>query len=778
MAEVDADTRRLGAASGRARWWPSWLCALAAYAAVVLVLYGDLLVDPSRVVSEAGADISEQWIHWLDLGFGELGRGNLVQWNPYVFSGNPFFAAWQPALLYPPNALCLVLPVGLAINFLVAAHVLLGGLFAYLWLARRGASPLGAWAGGLVWMLAGAAFQRIVGGHFTTMSVLAWSPAVLAAIDDLLERATFRWALGGAMAVALQLLAGCPQHVFFAGVGAGIYVLLRLPHAPRRWRSLLAVGGLYLGGLALAAAQVLPGLALAQETTRAGGLPYETAARFSLPPEALLSLVTPWPFGGVGDVPYWGRWFQWETSSFVGVAALALVVWGARRGDPAITRRAGIVACVLAVLAFGSGTPLYGLLYAYVPGFRHLRGLAKFNAHAVLFLAPLVAAGLDAFARRGASRGDRLALAGVAVAAAAAALLLHAEVLAAPWQAVVAWVRGTGETMLSGADYGAASFAAASRAAIAASLFVTAGAAAGMALALRRPRPLPAVVALVVVELVVVARATRATFEVAATRPSPAIASPAGGIGDGRIVSPGDNTVITARVKNVYGYDPIVLRRYAEFVAISQGFNPDRLDSDLPLLRAHPLFALLRARLAIMPSRQGPPRQVELTGALPHLLLVSGWRQAEGRDAVFHTMATPDFNPGAEAVLEAAPDPAPVAGGRRGTVRLLGESTDHLDIEANLPDAALLVVTDAWAEGWAARPLPGSSASAYRVMPADWVLRAIPLAAGHHRLRLEYVPRGFRAGVVTSLAAGACWLALAAWVVARLRRAKRLARQP
>ena len=37
------------------------------------------------------------------------------------------------------------------------------------------------------------------------------------------------------------------------------------------------------------------------------------------------------------------------------------------------------------------------------------------------------------------------------------------------------------------------------------------------------------------------------------------------------------------------------------------------------------------------------------------------------------------------------------------------------------------------------------------MQPGDWCLRAIPLAAGHHRLRLEYAPLGFRLGRWVSL---------------------------
>jgi len=51
------------------------------------------------------------------------------------------------------------------------------------------------------------------------------------------------------------------------------------------------------------------------------------------------------------------------------------------------------------------------------------------------------------------------------------------------------------------------------------------------------------------------------------------------------------------------------------------------------------------------------------------------------------------------------------------------------------------------------------------VMPANYCLRAIPLAAGHHRLVLEYLPRAFVIGRMMSLVAVAGYLGLFAWHV-------------
>src|ERR1039457_3301383 len=86
-----------------------------------------------------------------------------------------------------------------------------------------------------------------------------------------------------------------------------------------------------------------------------------------------------------------------------------------------------------------------------------------------------------------------------------------------------------------------------------------------------------------------------------------------------------------------------------------------------------------------------------------------------------------------------------------GTVSLLESSTDYLTLEADVQSPSILLVTDTYAKGWRARPLAGTVQSLYRVLPADYCLRAIPLAVGHHHLRLEYRPAGFVIGKWVSI---------------------------
>jgi hypothetical protein len=70
-----------------------------------------------------------------------------------------------------------------------------------------------------------------------------------------------------------------------------------------------------------------------------------------------------------------------------------------------------------------------------------------------------------------------------------------------------------------------------------------------------------------------------------------------------------------------------------------------------------------------------------------------------------------------------------------------------------------LLITDEYAASWHAVSLPGSTQPHYDLLPANYVLRAVPLAAGHHLLRVEYRPVAFTIGKWLSLISMIAFLA-------------------
>ncbi|MCU0723957.1 MAG: hypothetical protein MUC63_10160, partial [Planctomycetes bacterium] len=346
-------------------------CAALLLAALTFLMFADVLfAGPGIVVSHGLGDTARHFVAWREFGFAEMAAGRLPLWNPHLFCGNPYFGGFQSALLYPPNLVHLVLPVGRAINVTVALHVFLFGFFTFLWVTARGVRPAGGLAAAGVAAFGGGFFAHVYAGHLAHLCAMAWAPLVLAAVDGLFARPGPRHVLLGGAALALQALAGHPQFVLLTGLAAGPYALLRLIASPRRAVAAAGLAGILLLGAGLSAAQWMTGLQESADSFRgAAGLPFDLAAEYPLPPENLLLLVAPGALGENVHVPYWGRSFLWEAQPFFGVAGLALAILGAVLGRREHRLFSAPLAALCLVLALGDATPLFRWLYAGVPGF-------------------------------------------------------------------------------------------------------------------------------------------------------------------------------------------------------------------------------------------------------------------------------------------------------------------------------------------------------------------------------------------------------------------------
>ena len=217
--------------------------ALAAAAAVLLfatfyVFAEALFFGGDLILAQLNSDLTTQFIGWSEFAVREMSAGNLPLWNPHLYSGAPCLGGFQEALLYPPLWLHLLLPLPQAINWGIALHVFLAGLFTYMWMARRGLHPMAAMVAGLVFMFGGGYFMHITPGHLPNLRTMVWAPLIFLAIDDLTTTRSLRGAWLGSAAVAMQILAGHPQYVYYTALIAAPYALLGLWTAPARGRAL------------------------------------------------------------------------------------------------------------------------------------------------------------------------------------------------------------------------------------------------------------------------------------------------------------------------------------------------------------------------------------------------------------------------------------------------------------------------------------------------------------------------------------------------------------
>jgi hypothetical protein len=108
---------------------------------------------------------------------------------------------------------------------------------------------------------------------------------------------------------------------------------------------------------------------------------------------------------------------------------------------------------------------------------------------------------------------------------------------------------------------------------------------------------------------------------------------------------------------------------------------------------------------------------------------------------------------------------SPVPAGWRpgaGSARIVEDTPGSTRIEVQAAEPALLVLNDAWAPGWSAT-VDGTSAE---VLRANWVVRAVTVPTGSHRVEFRYHTPGLRVGWFVALLG---WTLLGAWAVAARR---------
>jgi hypothetical protein len=742
----------------------------------LLAFFGDVLFGPGdRVLSRVGADVYRQFAGWRAFGFEEWRSGDFPFWNPLVYGGLPYFAGFQSALLYPPNWLFLAMPVPRAIDAALALHAWWLATGVFVWLRRGGLHPAAAGFSGLLVVFGGPHFLHLYAGHLTNLCVMAWAPWLFLAIEAWRDDGRPRWIAAGGVVVAMEIFAGHPQYVYYSGVAGALVAAASAARRGATSRGAFAGGvvAMFALGAALGAVQLLPGLAALRESVRAGGTDAAFAGSYSLPPENLVTSVVPGFFGDDLHRPYWGRWFLWETCTFVGVCAAVLGVagvWAAE--DRAAARGDTIVVAALLALALGAYTPLFPAMLRAAPGYALFRGPSKFAFFAAVVAARLVARGAHATLRgalpRLGRRGGIAALAPVALLAAGGALLTGD----APDGGPAAWRRWRADlfasrqvTHLSRSQYFDPDFS--RRAALDAGRGLVAaaglgGVAVALAAASRQRRAAAwALLALGSFELVRFAGGLRTTFRWEELTCPETLEYRRAHPGDFRVLDRARaNGGLLSGLPDVWGDDPGVLRRYAEFVFATQGRPPDAASQTATLRGAHARWDLLRFRAAFTAAgaQDADVQEIDLH-PLRRFEVVPRWEVIEGRDGILARVLAPGFDPRRVVVLETPPrgvaaDSSEVGG----SWTILAQSVDDVTVEVNAPCGGILLMTDPYCRGWRAEAAePAGRSGRYDVMPADWAFRAVPLAPGTHRLRIFYRPPLLVAGAVAS---GAAWAAL------------------
>lgn len=213
-----------------------------------------------------------------------------------------------------------------------------------------------------------------------------------------------------------------------------------------------------------------------------------------------------------------------------------------------------------------------------------------------------------------------------------------------------------------------------------------------------------------------------------------------------------------AGLDHLCGYDPMMLRRYAELMNVAS-YRP--IDSDLVVLAAvgpHPVMDMLGARIWFGDSKPSRDVLARIGGmelfanekAFPRAWLADCAGVMESRDERLKQMIQGPFNPARTVILESYPSEAPPKPSLNpGRTRVVSRGPGEYRIEAESDADAYLVLSEAWYPGWSAEV----DGKPVEVMPANHLIQAVRLPAGKHDVRFSYHSRFLGAGFAVALLA-------------------------
>ncbi|HXF55825.1 MAG TPA: hypothetical protein VNK52_17050 [Hyphomicrobiaceae bacterium] len=706
-----------------------------------------------------------------------LHTGQSPFWVPNVFGGAPQIADPQSLIFSPAVLIALVHPSPsfTVVDGYVFALLGCGGLAIMLFFRDRGWHAAGGVVAALAFSFGASAAWRVQ--HIGQVQSYALFAVTLWLLARAFDRRSLSWGMAAGVAGGLMLVEPNQVALLGAYVLAGFvlarFIAQRAPLSAAA-RLLPTVASAAVIAAAIAAIPVMLTWLFVESSSRPD-VAFAEAVRGSLHPASLLTAVIGDLYGALDpDVEYWGPYsVAWDARDlmlsqnmsqlYIGALPVLLILTaGLVRGAlwNREVRYFTIAAVILAGYALGGYSPIFHLLYDYVPGVRMFRRPAD-----ATFMIGAVAAILGGYL--------------------AHLLMKRALSAAAFWRRWLEVGLLAGVVVLSAAvAYRTGHLAVAAKPIVLAMLWVALAAAAAWLVSSVAPRhallSLAGLTALMTADLAVNNGPNESTalpaerYEIL----TPECNNPTIALLKARLKrEPGSprrdrvelvglgfewpNAPLVHGFDHVLGYNPLRLDIVSDAVGADDtvaGWDQRRFTPLFPSYRSL-LADLLGLRFIAAPVpieridrwlRPGDLKLIARTAdafiyenplALPRAMYVADWQLADF-DALIKTGAWPKFDPARTVLLERPPQgmevPLPLAAVRppRGQVGIVRYENTLVEIEVLAERAGLVVLNDVWHPWWTAAvdDVP------VEIMRANVLFRAVQVPAGRHIVRFQFEP--------------------------------------
>jgi hypothetical protein len=370
-------------------------------------------------------DFIEQYYPGKFMSATMLKNGIFPFWNPYAFSGMPFFADLQVAVLYPFNLILTLFVSGgklsaLAIQNSIIFHYLLCSVFSYFLAKHFKVSGLFSLIFALMFTYSSYMIVHMI--HMPLVEAVVWFPLFMLLWLKFIETKKFYFPVISGFIMALCILAGYPQVPFFVFFFAAIYTAFLFYDLVKE-KKYKELGQISLGfviilffAFGLTAFQLLPTLEFISLSNRAT-FDYNFAKQGSFHPYEIITILIPKFFGvwtgneKITDLQYWskhseGPWMFSISNAFISSLAVLLFVPAVRyflkeKRNLRFTYFSFFIIGFSFLFAFGGYFFFHKMLFDYAPFFNRFRNPAHV-LFLVMFTVSLISIlGTDSIIREG-----------------------------------------------------------------------------------------------------------------------------------------------------------------------------------------------------------------------------------------------------------------------------------------------------------------------------------------------------------------------------------------
>jgi membrane protein YfhO len=707
--------------------------------------------------------------------------GALPLWEQHQAMGFPLLADFQSGSFYPPHLLLAVLPFVVALRMLFILHYLVAALGTYRLCRYWNYSPVVALTGSLMFTLGGTTISLMnLLNHFQTA---VWLPWVILFGEKYLTGPSWRSFLAFVAIVLVQFLAGSPEMYAMSSTLLFLDTMrLKTANPTVTWKkNVLLLAAATLTVACLAMAQLLPTIELIGESRTRRVMSLVEATAWSFRPLELINLFFPdkhVDFALARPLrPFFSETVPWLASHYLGaLAGVAILCWAWYA-----PKREKIVLVFLVVLslilAFGNYTGVYPAILRHVPFLSLFRFPEKFFFFTFALLVFISIKGVHELIDTK-SEGKAPVWFSGSIVLLLTALYILFRLDSLPVTRFISWARGSAITFssLEFASLMLTRFEI--QIALSFGIFVLV---AGKVFGFIRKSLFGALIATVVlIDLGSVHRPIQLLAKVELhnrslilpeppAEPARLFYKPAGGS-----LHP-SQFFFSTPPKSFEDFSAMVFRDLLPDTGIFYGFDyMQEIDAlgrwpyttfllvanELPQDALYRLLGALNVKYVvsffpldsrgIVFERQFPELSswlYRIDSVTPRAYTVNRASVELNRFSVVKRLASADFKPLEEVILEHPVELAPAAG-FRGIAKIERYENQTVQLRASLNAAGILVLADSFYPGWHVY-VDGKEEE---VLRANLFFRGVKLTAGEHRVEFRYLPQSFRIGAMISLA--------------------------